>query len=429
MRRSKLLILLLSAALLLSGCAMTTVDKLYCLPKRAEVNEDLQAVIDKAMADYSYCAPLYGDNRQVMQVADLDGDGTDEYLLFAKDDSERPLKILIFCQLASGYVLMDTIEGYGFAFDHISYAQMDDHPGVELIVGRQLSDELMANVSVYRFTSGISRQLMSSSYSYQTITDLDNDGMCELFLLSPGPQEKSNGTARLYSYKGGELQRSVELQLAAPIDGFKMMKTGILQTEKPVIYVTSTPDGQSLITEIFTVENDTLTEIGSGFSVDAIDNYFVYPEDIDGDGVLELSRLRAMEPVDDDAGQEYLIEWFSLSADGTENVKLHTYHNFTDNWYFRMDREVDDRLSIARTEQGSVFYWDGKPVLTIQALMDADRLEQAQQPGWITLYSSEAVIYVAHPEPEATQLEMFSEAELKLRFSPIRVDLNTEKDG
>lgn len=428
MRKLKLFLLLLTAALALSGCAMTTVDKLYCLPKRSEEYENLQAVIDKAMAGYTYCAPLYGENRQVWQVADLDGDGTDEHLIFAKDDSERPLKILIFCQLASGYVLMDTIEGYGFAFDYISYAQMDDKPGVELIVGRQLNDELMGNISIYRFSSGFSRLLLSTSYSHQAITDLDNDGMSELFLLMPGMAEKSNGTASLYRYKNGELHRSVEIQLSAPIAGFKMMQTGLLQTGRPVVYVTSNTDGQSLVTDIFAIENGGLVEFAFGFTVDSIRNYFAYPNDIDNDGVLELPRLVPMEKVTADSRQEYLIEWFSLNADKTENVKLRTYHNFTDNWYFRLDKDMDAQISVEQTEQGCVFYQDGQRVLTILALKDADRLEQAQQPGWITLYSSETVIYAAYPEPEAADLEMFTEAELKSRFTPIRVDLNTEKD-
>ena len=110
----RICILILFAALTLSGCGLKTVDQLYCLPKRSQAYNNLQAVIDEAMDGLTFSAPVYGSNRQTVQVADLDGDEVDEYLLFARDDSEKPLKILIFCQLASGYVLMDTIEGYGF---------------------------------------------------------------------------------------------------------------------------------------------------------------------------------------------------------------------------------------------------------------------------------------------------------------------------
>ena len=189
----KIGILVLLAALVLSGCGLKTVDQLYCLPKRSEADKDLHALINEAMEGMTFSAPVYGSNRLSVQAADLDGDEVDEYLLFAKDNSEKPLKILIFCQLASGYVLMDTIEGYGLAFDFVEYAQMDDRPGVEVIVGRQVSDQVARSVSVYRFTSGFSRQLLSTVYSRITVCDLDEDEKKEILLLNYGAAENGNG--------------------------------------------------------------------------------------------------------------------------------------------------------------------------------------------------------------------------------------------
>ena len=150
----KYIMICLVILLFLTGCGLSTVDQLYCLPKRSEAYNNLQTAIDEAMDGLAFSAPIYGDNRQNVQAADLDGDGVDEYLLFAKDNSEKPLKVLIFSQLASGYVLMDTIEGYGMAFDFVEYAQMDDRPGMEIVLGRQVSDQVARAVSVYRFTSG-----------------------------------------------------------------------------------------------------------------------------------------------------------------------------------------------------------------------------------------------------------------------------------
>ena len=98
----KIIILILALSALLTGCNMPTVDQLYCLPKRYSADSNLQQVIDEAMEDLQYCAPISGNNQQTVQSADLDGDGKDEYLLFAKDNSEKPLKILIFSEIALG---------------------------------------------------------------------------------------------------------------------------------------------------------------------------------------------------------------------------------------------------------------------------------------------------------------------------------------
>lgn len=422
----KMILLLLAAALALSGCAMATVDELYCLPKRSEEYENIQAVIDKAMQGLTYSAPIYGDNRHFLQVADLDGDGIDEYLVFAKDGSDKPLKILIFCQLASGCVLMDTIEGYGFGFDFVSYAQMDDRPGLELIVGRQVSNQVMRSVSVYRFTSGFARQLLNTSYNEITTTDMDLDGVSELLLLTAGISEKSTGSAKLYSYRDGELQRSAEIQLSASMSGFKLLETGTLQDGTPAIYVTCSADSQKLVTDVFVHDRGDLLAFAMGIAVSTIDNYYIYPEDVDNDGILELPRLVRLSDLEETDPPQYLIEWYSLDIEKNETKKNYTYHNYAQNWYLELDQATIPELSVRQTEEGCAFYYEGNKMVTILALTDADREEQSQQPGRTVLYGGETVIYVAILEDTALELEITDE--LIARFHPIRVDLNTEED-
>lgn len=422
----KIILLLIVVILAFTGCAMATVEELYCLPKRSEEYENIQAVIDKAMQGLNYSAPIYGDNRHFLQVADLDGDGIDEYLVFAKDNSDKPLKILIFCQLASGCVLMDTIEGYGFGFDFVSYAQMDDRPGVELIVGRQVSDQVMRSVSVYRFTSGFARQLLNTSYHEITTTDMDLDGVNELLLLTAGVSEKSTGTAKLYRYQDGELQRSTEMQLSSTMNDFKLLAAATLQDGTPAIYVTCGVDSQKLVTDVFTYDRGDLAAFAKGITVSTIDNYYVYPDDVDDDGVLELPRLIRLKSLQESDPPQYLIEWYSIDSKNRETKKSFTYHNYSQNWYLEFDKATIPSLSVRQSEEGCVFYHNGEKMVTILALTDADREEQSRQPGCTVLYGGETVIYVAMVEDPTLDNDITKE--LIARFHPIRVDLNTEED-
>ena len=96
MRIKKMLVIMLSAILLTqSGCAMTTVDQMFQLPKRSEEYNNLQSAIDDAMIGLSYCAPTSGEHQQTVHMVDLDGDGKNEYLLYAKGTQEKPLKKFI----------------------------------------------------------------------------------------------------------------------------------------------------------------------------------------------------------------------------------------------------------------------------------------------------------------------------------------------
>ena len=165
----------LLAALLLGGCNMRTVDQMYHLPKRSDQFLDLQSVMDEAMAGMEFCAPVSGENRQTVQMADLDGDGELEYLAFAKSISEKPLRILVFAREDKTFRHVDTIESNGAAFDQVEYIQMDDRPGLELVVGRQVSDQVIRSLSAYAFVQGKATQLVSAGYTRYLTVDLDHD--------------------------------------------------------------------------------------------------------------------------------------------------------------------------------------------------------------------------------------------------------------
>ena len=96
MKKRILLLCALVFTLLLTGCAMRTVEEMYALPKRSEEYKELQAAIDTAMYGMTFSSPQSGENQQTVQMADLNGDGLDEYLVFAKGATEKPLQVLIF---------------------------------------------------------------------------------------------------------------------------------------------------------------------------------------------------------------------------------------------------------------------------------------------------------------------------------------------
>ena len=149
-RKCTILTLFAAVALLLTGCAMRTVEDMYALPKRSEKYSQLQSAIDAAMTGLDYCAPISGENQQTVQTADLNGDGVDEYLVFASGSWEKPLQVLIFQQKDDGScVLVDIIESNGTSFEQVEYVPVDEKPGMEIIIGCQVSDQVLRNVSVY----------------------------------------------------------------------------------------------------------------------------------------------------------------------------------------------------------------------------------------------------------------------------------------
>ena len=432
----KFICLLLLAVLALSGC-MLTVDEMYYLPKRSEDYNNLQSAIEKAMPGLEYSAPLSGENQQTVQTADLNGDGIMEYLLFAKGSQERPLRILIFRQLNDTYMHVQTIEGNGSGFDSVEYVNMDDRKGMELVVGSQLADQLMRSVSVYSFGENMEANLLVSANYLKFLTvDLDEDSVSELFVLHPGQTETDNGLAELYGFENGTMERSNEVKMSQPADQLKRIIAGKLHDGEPAVYVASTVGETALITDVYAYLDGRLSNVSlsneSGTSVQTMRNYYVYADDIDSDGVVELPSLITMLPLPDSSTSERhdLIRWYAMTVSGSEVDKKFTYHNFMGGWYMELDSQWASRLTVLRLGSQYEFYiWDeallnSEKVLTIHINMDQSRMEQNQTEDSLILMKHDNVMYMASLEPSAEKYGITQES-VMASFHLIRQDWKT----
>lgn len=420
----KMIILVLAAAMVLSGCVMQTVDELYCLPQRPQADDDLQKVIDQAMFGMSYCAPIYGENRQMLQRADLDGDGISEYIILARDSSKKSIKLLIFRRLAVGYVLSDTIEGYGSAFDFIQFENLDDHPGAEIIVGRQVGDGLVRSAAVYRLEEGKAERMLEVSYSHFLCNDLDGDGRSELVLVYPSESGDVSSSVRLYRYEDGQLMRSDELKISNPSANIDRMETFILQDGSSAVLVTST-EGYDQLLEVFYSQGGKLNYVYGPVSVEKLNDQFVYPTDADGDGATDLPKLIPILDKEDNKTGEYWIRWYSVGIDGSKKEGMYTYYCAEGKWYLHIDMTWAHALTVSRSEDACTFYNQNKElVMTIYTLSGSNRKEQAKQLGGIVLGSSESVTFVAVVGPGAKAFGI-TENRIRQLFYPIELKLYT----
>lgn len=431
-------ILLLSCimALLLAGCGASTVEDMYAPPRRSEAFNELQTAIDRAMVDMEYAAPVSGENRQTVQMADLDGDGVEEYILFARASSDNPLRILAFRQETDGdCVLFQVIQSAGAAFEQVEYVDVDGAPGCEIVVGRQVSDQLQRTLSVFSFAGGEARQLLSAGYNKYLSCDLNADGLKDLMLLRSGETETDMGHAVLYSYADGALQRSREAELSQQGTSIKRITVGALHGGETAVFVASSVEDRAILTDVFTLLEDEFTNISfsreAGNSVQTLRNYYVYGEDLNEDGVMELPFLITMKAAaGDDSGEQHLIRWYSLDIDGREINKLYTYHNYAGGWYLQLDSTWAPRVSVVQEGSIYTFYlWDesyvsAQVLFTIYSLTGSSREEQAVQDGRFRLHSSDAVVYAAELSEAAAEIGLI-EDNLINSFRLIHRDWNT----
>ena len=413
----------MSAVLSLSLCAcVMTVDQMYVPPRRSESYKNLQSLMDEYRRELDYCAPITGENQQTVQMADLTGDGIKEVVVFLKGSDEHPLKVLIFRLKGEQYEPMSFIETSGTAFDQVEYIQMDGQPGLELVVGRQVSDQVLRNVTVYRFSEGQPEQLMTVNYQKYLTLDMNRDGLGDLFVLHPGHSDADCGIVELYSARNGALERSAEVSLSQPVDRLKRIMTGSLHDGERAVFVASIVDESTIVTDVYALVNGVLTNVSvsneSGTSVKTVRNYYVYAEDIDGDGVLELPSLISMcAPTLERSGErEHLIRWYSLAADGSEHDKRFTYHNYLQGWYMELDADLVDRLCVIPEDTGRFAFclWDSRyqelrKLWSVYVLTGDDRSSIAAEGGRFQLMKTDSVVYAAFMEDSAQKLGITQE--------------------
>ena len=436
MKRILAMLLVALTALFIAGCGMRTVDEMYCLPKRSEEDSQLQQAIDQAMTDLDYSAPVSGEHQQSVQMADLDGDKKQEYLVFTKGTSERPLRVLVFKEKNDEFMLLDTIVNTGSAFDRVEYVQMDGKGGAEIVIGRQISNQLVRSVAVYTYTDQGFQQILNTNYQKFLTVDMDSDGISDLFIFRPGTAENDNGIAELYYMNGDGMERGNEMSMSGPVDKLKRIMVGKLNDHRVAVYAASSVDDNALITDVYALIDGKLKNISfsneSGTSVSTMRNYYVYAEDIDADGVVELPDLNTFVPLPGaDLTQRYeMVRWYAMASDGTEVDKLYTYHNFIGGWYLELDPSLATHLTVNRKSGFEEFHiWDSsyqktEKIFTIYTLTGKNRDEQVREGGYAVLLQTETVIYAVKVEDAALNVDM-TEEKLIRNFHMIHQVWNT----
>ena len=436
-KRILLPVLTTLTALLFTGCAMRTVEEMYALPKRSEEFNEMQSAIDTAMYGMTYASPQSGENQQTVQMADLDGDGIDEILVFAKGASQKPLQVLIFTQDENGRVrTMETIGSNGLAFEQVEYVDFDEEPGSELVVGIRVGDQVQRSVAVYTFKNGDAELMLMNGYSKFVTCDLDQNGRSELMVLRSGEQETQWATAVLYHCGSGQIERSAEISLSETPENIRRIMQGKLENQVPAIFIASTVGQDAVVTDVLTIKDNQLINLAFSSdvntSVQTLRNYYVYADDIDEDSVVEIPSIIAMKPVSNWNNEEekYLLRWYSFDDNGWEYDKLFTFHNYVGGWYLQLDNSWASRITVEQFNGVFAFYlWDesyqvANHLFTLYVFTGSNRDEEAVKDGRFALHRAEGIAYAASISESAAEYDI-TEDYLIDSFRLIRQDWQT----
>lgn len=353
---------------LLSGCLfIPSAEELYALPKLPEEYTNLEAELTQLMNDgYEYAAPTEGENIQMVQMVDLDQDGTDEAVAFLRKSSQaKPLFIYIFKQKENGYEIAGVIQEGGASIARVDYEDLNGDGLREIIVGWRMtggdaaknqSEDKAAEraltqlVSVYSIERYSCQKVLETQYNRYVLTDLDSTGYPELITITGG--SSGNCSAILYEWNLGVMEQASVAKLSMPPALLEDVSVGLLSDGVQGLFVTGSADEETLVTDLLVLKGGSLSNClldeQTGTSTLLYHNSSLQARDINEDGILELPIPYPLARAPGETQTYWGIRWTAFSSQGVSQIMETTFHNLTDDWYLVLPESWKDTIMVTK---------------------------------------------------------------------------------
>ena len=406
MKKKYILLLGLFLLLTLSACGSDAAgETLYRLPRLPNEYESLEQQIDALLAaGAEHTAPTSGNNLQSVQMVDLDSDGVEEAVaFFRKSGDEKPLKIYIFRAFGDIYKLAYTIESTSDSIYSIAYNDLDGDGSREILMGLRSSLDVQS-LSVISLRGAEPETLLTTGYFRYIACDMGTEsGSQELIVVRSDEENLAIADYYVWTEKTLELRSSVRLSMASA--EVSRLTNGTLTNGETALFVTGTMTEGGQTTDILAVRDGDLQSISAGAAVSGEVLRFaaLYPADINGDGITEVSVPVAFPKKDPEGETYYRIFWRQYDEKGEYRTAYRTLHNVQDGWSLVLAKEWDETVTITRqsTSEGSTvsFYRcgmnDTAPFLEISTLADSTRAPQSGHGGRLLLAKQAEAVYSA----------------------------------
>ena len=304
---------------------------------------------------YTLKFPASGDNKNAVNMIDLDGDGQNEAVATYSTTREGAvtMNICVVDNVNGKWEVVGSQSILGAGVEKVIFKDLNSDGTAEIIVGWNVFGSTQKTLCVYSYTLGTVLSLLTENYTEFITCDLDDDFTNDLLIINLDSAEQT-ATASYFNISESGISEVGNCELNPNVTGYLQPVLTKLTSGKFCVYLEAYK-GAGVTTEIIYFADGVLKNpLYNKETTKSITDRttVITSRDFDGDSNLEVPIMTAL-PVEERFSVNetaYLTTWCRF--DGNEFVPiLYTLLNYTDGYFFALNEEQTKNITVVRNVQ------------------------------------------------------------------------------
>ena len=407
-----------------AGCSFAGLDaKTLMSPPRANLEQQgIYELLQEDRQELTFVYPKRGDYRSAIIMRDWSGDGVNDAIGFILD--ERGVEVYFLEKSQDSWRTAASFLNTATQVDMVLFGDLDGDGQEDVLIGwgsASGSTGRTASAAAYLYRDGNVSQSLLGTYGEMSLTDFDEDGVCEVFTIDKflaaeeEGAESSPALARVYAWQDGALKALYTANGDNSIVNYSSIHFGTLELGLSGVAVDGAKADGSMTTQVFTLEDGLLKNSPSGVNTEGYQNPFSRPsavpfssQDINDDGVLELPVVTRLPGLPEEAvldSTSTLVEWVHYQDSGGYEPVITTLMNLGENYWFTLPDGLVGRISASNsTDSRTVTYTEvvtgedgaqrlGSPLFTIRVFTRSAWDSRGETAGYQQLDAHGDLVY------------------------------------
>lgn len=351
----KILALLLALFLLpLSGCAFSqdALEALLEAPRLSERQTEIyNALTDAVGRNFLLKYPKDGENRSAFLLHDLDGTPGEEALAFYQTQAQDAFVHIFFFDTDEDneWHGVANISVEGNEIDKVMFANLFGN-GWVMLAGAQGENKTQRSLWAYQYLDGNISMIYTASYIACYVTDIDADGLDELFLFRLSDEQDSLRLTVVQEVNG-ELHETDELVVGNTDLSLLQMQSGQMTDGRQALYVDYVQSSGAYYTDLYYWEDGHLT---NGMAEQELRRQTARTvrqscRDLQGDSIYLIPQQRVMAGYDEVTAEDpYWTYWQSFDPIHRQlSVSLVTCVNLSAGYALRFTEQEAEQITFS----------------------------------------------------------------------------------